>query len=59
MSQAVLAAARSLAATVTAGRVAKLAVETVNGEFVLSTPAGDALRAAGFTETPRGLRLNA
>ncbi|WP_130175956.1 DEAD/DEAH box helicase [Cryobacterium sp. SO1] len=58
-SDTVLAAARSLAATVTAGRVPKLAVETVNAEFVLGTTVGDALRAAGFTETPRGLRLSA
>jgi ATP-dependent Lhr-like helicase len=58
-SDTVLAATRSLAATVTAGRVPKLAVETVNADFVLSTTVGDALRAAGFTETPRGLRLSA
>jgi len=58
-SETVLAAARSLAATVTAGRVPKLAVETVNADFVLGTTVGDALRAAGFTETPRGLRLSA
>ena len=58
-TEAVLAATRSLAATVTAGRVPKLAVETVNAEFVLGTAVGDALRAAGFTETPRGLRLSA
>ncbi|TFC00446.1 ATP-dependent helicase [Cryobacterium adonitolivorans] len=58
-SETVLAATRSLAATVTAGRVPKLAVETVNAEFVLGTTVGDALRTAGFTETPRGLRLSA
>lgn len=58
-SETVLAATRALAATVTAGRVPKLAVETVNAEFVLGTVVGDALRAAGFTETPRGLRLSA
>jgi ATP-dependent Lhr-like helicase len=58
-TETVLAAARSLAATVTAGRVPKLAVETVNAAFVLGTTVGDALRAAGFTETPRGLRLSA
>jgi len=58
-TETVLAATRALAATVTAGRVPKLAVETVNAEFVLGTVAGDALRAAGFTETPRGLRLSA
>ncbi|ANP72131.1 DEAD/DEAH box helicase [Cryobacterium arcticum] len=58
-SETVLAATRSLAATVTTGRVPKLAVETVNADFVLGTTVGDALRAAGFTETPRGLRLSA
>jgi ATP-dependent Lhr-like helicase len=58
-SERILAATASLAGTVTSGRVSKLAVETVNAEFVLGTVVGDALRAAGFTETPRGLRLNA
>jgi ATP-dependent Lhr-like helicase len=58
-TDAVLAATRALAATVNNGRVPKLAVETVNGEFALGTVVGDALRAAGFTETPRGLRLSA
>jgi ATP-dependent Lhr-like helicase len=58
-SDTVLAATRSLAATVAAGRVPKLAVETVNADFVLGTTVGDALRLAGFTETPRGLRLSA
>ena len=53
------AAAASLAATVGGGGVRKLAVETVNGLFVLGVPAGLALRGAGFSETPRGLRLSA
>ncbi len=52
-------AARSIAAAVTAGRVDKLAVEKVNGEFVIGTPLGSALETAGFTGTPRGLRLRA
>jgi ATP-dependent Lhr-like helicase len=51
------AAARALAALVTARRVDKLAVETVNGGFVLGSPVGDALSDAGFLATPRGLRL--
>ncbi|ANF31555.1 DEAD/DEAH box helicase [Leifsonia xyli] len=51
------AAARALAALVTARRVDKLAIETVNGEFVLGSPLGDALSEAGFLATPRGLRL--
>ncbi|MGO4536030.1 ATP-dependent helicase [Leifsonia sp. 2MCAF36] len=51
------AAARALAALVTSRRVDKLAVETVNGGFVLGSPLGDALSEAGFLATPRGLRL--
>ncbi|WP_431245506.1 Lhr family ATP-dependent helicase [Leifsonia xyli] len=51
------AAARALAALVTSRRVDKLAIETVNGGFVLGSPLGDALSAAGFLATPRGLRL--
>jgi len=53
------AAARALAALVTGRRVDKLAVETVNGAFVLGSPLGDALSEAGFLATPRGLRLRA
>jgi ATP-dependent Lhr-like helicase len=51
------AASRALAALVTGSRVDKLAVETVNGGFVLGTPTGDALAEAGFLAIPRGLRL--
>ncbi|MEO6200689.1 MAG: ATP-dependent helicase [Cryobacterium sp.] len=53
------AAAVSLAAVVTSGRVEKLAVRTVNGEFVLGTAVGGALQAAGFGAQPQGLRLRA
>ncbi|TFD58697.1 ATP-dependent helicase [Cryobacterium suzukii] len=53
------AATVSLAALVTNGRVQRIAVETVNGVFVIGTAVGVALRAAGFTETPKGLRLRA
>ena len=53
------AAAESLAEVVTAGRVEKLAVQTVNGQFVVGTAVGDALRAAGFGVSPQGLRLRA
>ncbi|TFC97780.1 MULTISPECIES: ATP-dependent helicase [Cryobacterium] len=56
---AVTAAAVSLARTVTAGRVAKIGVETVNGVFVIGTPVGAALQASGFDVTPRGLKLHA
>ena len=52
-------AATSLASVVSLGRVRKLAIEQVNGLFVIGTPFGRALRGAGFGETPRGLRLNA
>ncbi|WP_374009633.1 DEAD/DEAH box helicase [Leifsonia sp. LS-T14] len=51
------AAARALAGLVTSRRVDKLAIETVNGGFVLGSPVGDALSEAGFLATPRGLRL--
>ncbi|MDM7892547.1 Lhr family ATP-dependent helicase [Curtobacterium caseinilyticum] len=49
-------AARSIAAVVRSG-LRKLAVERVDGDFVLETPLGSALREAGFTATPQGLRL--
>ncbi|WP_025156551.1 ATP-dependent helicase [Leifsonia aquatica] len=51
------AASRALAALVTGRRVDKLAVESVNGGFILGTPTGDALAEAGFLPIPRGLRL--
>ncbi len=50
-------AARALASLVTHGRVVKLAIESVNGGFVLGSPLGDELADAGFLSTPRGLRL--
>ncbi|WP_423921874.1 Lhr family ATP-dependent helicase [Frigoribacterium sp. 2-23] len=46
-------------ASVVRGRLGKLAVERVDGEFVLGTPLGDALRDAGFAPTPSGVRLRA
>ena len=52
-------AAATLAGTVTAGRVPKLGVETVNGVFVIGTAVGTALLAAGFGVTPRGVKLHA
>jgi ATP-dependent Lhr-like helicase len=54
---AMRSASRALASLVTSRRVDKLAIETVNGGFVLGTALGDALTEAGFTATPRGLRL--
>lgn len=50
------AAAASIAGTVRTG-LRKLAVERVDGAFVLESPLGGALREAGFTATPQGLRL--
>lgn len=50
------AAATSIAQIVRTG-LRKLAVERVDGDFVLETPLGGALREAGFTATPQGLRL--
>lgn len=51
------AATLSLVQTATGRRLDTLTIETVNGEFVLGTPIGFALRAAGFAESPRGLTL--
>ncbi|MCU1529842.1 MAG: box helicase [Frondihabitans sp.] len=54
-----LAAAATSLATVVRSRLGRLAVERVDGEFVLRTPFGDALRDAGFAPTPAGVRLRA
>ncbi|MCU1581203.1 MAG: box helicase, partial [Microbacteriaceae bacterium] len=50
------AAAVSLAATVRRS-LARLKVELADGQFVIGTPLGVALTAAGFSTTPQGLRL--
>jgi ATP-dependent Lhr-like helicase len=56
--EVVLPAARALADAIRRGRISTLTtIETVGGEFVLGTPFGEALIAAGFGATPRGLRL--
>jgi len=52
-------AASAIADLVRSGRVRRMAVESVNGAFVLGSPFGAALRSAGFGETPKGLRLDA
>ncbi|WP_022903191.1 ATP-dependent helicase [Curtobacterium sp. B8] len=52
------AAAVSIASTVRRG-LGKLSVERVDGAFVLEAPLGQALRDAGFTATPQGVRLRA
>ncbi|MFJ3032991.1 ATP-dependent helicase [Curtobacterium pusillum] len=51
-------AAASIAASVRSG-LGKLSVERVDGAFVLESPLGAALREAGFTATPQGVRLRA
>jgi ATP-dependent Lhr-like helicase len=52
-------AADALALAVRDGLLGKLAVERADGTAVVNSPAGDALEAAGFRPTPRGLRLRA
>jgi ATP-dependent Lhr-like helicase len=56
---AVQPAADALALAVRDGMLGRLAVERADGESVLRSPLGDALEAAGFHPTPRGLRLRA
>ncbi|WP_323960223.1 ATP-dependent helicase [Arthrobacter sp. JZ12] len=53
------AAAEALVAAIRQGAADKMAVEKVNGESALDSPAGQALAAAGFYSTPRGLRIRA
>jgi ATP-dependent Lhr-like helicase len=47
----------ALALAVRDGSLGRLAVERTDGDFVLGTPLGSALEAAGFRPHPRGLRL--
>ncbi|PZF80729.1 Lhr family ATP-dependent helicase, partial [Jiangella anatolica] len=51
------AAADALALSVREGALGALRVERADGEQVTTTPLGEALTAAGFHVTPRGLRL--
>ncbi len=51
------AATRSLVETARARRLDTLTIEQVGGAFVYGTPAGRALREAGFVESARGLTL--
>jgi ATP-dependent Lhr-like helicase len=53
------AAAGALAAAVRGGALGTLSVERADGASIHSSPLGDALAAAGFRATPRGLRLRA
>lgn len=50
-------AAGALAEAVQSGRLGGLTVERADGTSVGSSPLADALEAAGFRATPRGLRL--
>jgi ATP-dependent Lhr-like helicase len=52
-------AADALALAVREGLLGKLAVERADGAAVINSPLGEALEAAGFHPTPRGLRLRA
>ncbi|MEU8086391.1 DEAD/DEAH box helicase [Micromonospora sp. NPDC049101] len=51
------AAGKALADAVHSGALGALSVERADGEAVHSSPLRDALTAAGFRATPRGLRL--
>ncbi|HET9517651.1 MAG TPA: ATP-dependent DNA helicase, partial [Actinoplanes sp.] len=57
--EALASAARALAGAVTSGALGALSVERADGEAVNASPLRDALTAAGFRATPRGLRLRA
>ncbi|HEY7047650.1 MAG TPA: hypothetical protein VH373_10540, partial [Jatrophihabitantaceae bacterium] len=52
-------AADALALAVRDGALGKLSVERADGTPVTASPLGEALEAAGFRPTPRGLRLRA
>jgi ATP-dependent Lhr-like helicase len=56
---ALSAAARALGRAVHSGALGALSVERADGEAIHSSPLRDALTAAGFRATPRGLRLRA
>ena len=56
-AEALAAAARALAAAVGTGALGVLAVERADGGAVHASPLCDALTAAGFRVTPKGLRL--
>ncbi|BBH64263.1 DEAD/DEAH box helicase [Actinoplanes sp. OR16] len=53
------AAGAALAGAVRSGALGTLSVERADGESVNSSPLREALTAAGFRATPRGLRLRA
>ncbi|CEA06796.1 ATP-dependent RNA helicase DeaD [Arthrobacter saudimassiliensis] len=51
--------AQALVGIIRRGAAEKMAVEKVNGADILDTPVAQALTAAGFYTTPRGLRYRA
>jgi ATP-dependent helicase Lhr and Lhr-like helicase len=55
--QRLQAAVDALALAVREGALGKITVQRANGESALTSPLGEALEAAGFHPTPRGLRL--
>ena len=55
--EALTAAGQALAGAVRSGALGAMSVERADGESVHSSPLRDALTAAGFRATPRGLRL--
>ena len=57
--EALIAAGRALGAAVKSGALGVMSVEKADGEAVHASPLRDALTAAGFRATPRGLRLRA
>lgn len=56
-TEALVAAGQALASSVRSGALGAMSVERADGESVHSSPLRDALTAAGFRATPRGLRL--
>ncbi|MEU4421388.1 ATP-dependent helicase [Actinoplanes sp. NPDC024001] len=58
-SEALTKAAHGLAGAVRSGALGAMSVERADGESVHASPLRDALTAAGFRTTPRGLRLRA
>jgi ATP-dependent Lhr-like helicase len=55
--ESLTAAGHALAAAVRSGALGPMSVERADGESVHASPLRDALTAAGFRATPRGLRL--
>jgi ATP-dependent Lhr-like helicase len=58
-AEALAAAASALAGAIKAGALGPLSVERADGGAIHTSPLRDALTAAGFRATPRGLRLRA